>query len=306
MTPSDDEVVARLRASFEVTAARTPISSGRFDAIAAAQNGQKRSNTMVVSMSAAAAVVVIAAVTTVVANSQSGGTGQLVPAAGAPSGSTVTGTPVASDPTKVGDGCVPQNDYVIASQAQLAGLTYLLPASPPGYHLYGAWGTIDRSMCADTATWYVEYDDVAGDGNTDNMAIQLTAHRSEPGESYPPQVPGVALTKESVGGQPAELMGLNGKGVGVLLWASGGVNLQLIAPMTDGSSTSILALADSIVAVPANDPRIKPPAGCEVPFGGVCVSSSPLAKMTPSATPNGEGGVSSEAPRTALASLAVG
>ena len=323
MTPSDDDVVARLRASFEATATRTPISAGRFQAIAAAP-AEKRSHTLVISMSAAAAVAAIATVATVAANGQQGGSGGAStagapgpssssasgpaasePAASGPawSGSAAAG-PIASEPAATG--CVPQNYFVIASKAQLTGLTYMLPATPAGYHLYGAWGTIDRSMCADTATWYVEYDDVAGDGNADNSAIQLTAHRSYPGESYPSPVPDTALTTVSVGGQPAGLMDLNGKGVGVLQWTRGDVNFQLVAPLANGSPASILALADSLVAVPADDPRIKAPAGCEVPAGDVCVGSSPLPKTTPSATPTAAGGAASNAPRSAPASLAVG
>ena len=313
MTPSDDDIVARLRASFEATAARTPISAGRFQAIAAAP-AEKRSHTLVVSMSAAAAVAAIAAVATVAANGQQGRSdGTATAGVPAPSSSSASGPawsgsaaagPIASEPAATG--CVPQNYFVIASKAQLTGLTYMLPATPAGYHLYGAWGTIDRSMCADTATWYVEYDDAAGDGNADNNAIQLTAHRSYPGEPYPSQVPDTAVTKVSVGGQPAGLMDLNGKGAGVLQWTRGDVNFQLIAPLADGSSASILALADSLVAVPADDPRIKAPAGCEVPAGDVCVGSSPLPKTTPSATPTAQGGAASNAPRSAPASLAVG
>jgi hypothetical protein len=302
MTPSDDDLIARLRTSFQAAASRTPISDTPFpisdtpfDAILGAP-AAKRSTTLAVSMSAAAAVAAIAGVAAVAANAYGGGSGPLVSVGGsAPVSSPgVTATPSAATPSAAtpsaagttsgsaevsaapgtagsvsADGCVAENYAVIASNTQLAGLTYLLPSMPAGYHLYGAWGMVD-ARCSDTATWYVEYDDAAGDGNTDNNAIQLTVHRNYPGELNPSPVADQLLTPVSVNGQPAGLMNLNGKGVGLLQWSRDGIEFELVAPMVGGSDESVLALADSIIAVAPDDARIKPPANCVVPAGQTC------------------------------------
>ena len=170
MTPTDDEVVARLRASLKATADRTPISAARSIAVAAlAEPSPSRS--LVTAFSAAAAVAAMVAVAAVVANEQSGGHRSVQPGAGGPgsglspiaasSGSAVATppskpTPVASAvagsavPKQSPGGCVPENFYVTASPAEVAGLTYMLPATPAGYELYGAWGTISRNHCADS------------------------------------------------------------------------------------------------------------------------------------------------------------
>ncbi len=68
MTPTDDEVIARLRASLKATADRTPISAGRSTASAAVAE-QAPSRGLMPALSAAAAVAAVVAVGVVVANS---------------------------------------------------------------------------------------------------------------------------------------------------------------------------------------------------------------------------------------------
>jgi hypothetical protein len=77
-----------------------------------------------------------------------------------------------------------------------------------------------------------------------------------------------------VSGTPVTVDGVTGhfydnKGAGMLTWTASGVRFQLSAPLNDGSA-SLVALANSLVRVSADDPRIKPPANCKVPAGEVC------------------------------------
>ena len=83
MTPTDDDVVARLRASLKATADRTPISAGRSTALAAlAEHSPSRS--LAPAFSAAAAVATVVAVGVVVANSHPGGHRTVQSGAGGP------------------------------------------------------------------------------------------------------------------------------------------------------------------------------------------------------------------------------
>jgi hypothetical protein len=296
MTPSNDEVVARLRASFQAHAARTTVGGDRLGELADV-TASKHPRPLVAAMSAAAAVVAVAGVAAVVSQvgghpTTSIGSGG-VPVASAAAG----GVPVASTASagQAGDtsprsDCELQNYYVIASKSQLQALTYLLPSAPAGYTMYGAWGTIDRSMCAGSATWYVEYDDANGFANTDNRAIQLMATSADPSlvptagsvknapastPTAPSSNPASSATAGSVvSGTPVTVGGVMGqfydnKGAGMLTWTASGVRFQLSAPSNDGP-VSLIALANSLVHVSADDPRIKPPANCEVPAGEVC------------------------------------
>jgi len=54
-----------------------------------------------------------------------------------------------------------------------------------------------------------------------------------------------------------------------LTWTASGVRFQLSGPLDDGPAP-LVTLAESLVHVSADDPRIKPPANCEVPAGEVC------------------------------------
>ena len=178
MTPDDDEALARLRAALHTIANRTPISGGRLDEISVAAS-EKRSRPVVTIVSAAAAVAAIAAVSAVVVGAHSDASRAILPSSGG--SDSLTPTPVASPiasavpsavPSPIASAvapvassttsCVPENYYVIASPSEVAGLTYMLPATPAGYVLYGAWGTISRNLCADSVTWYVEYEPAGG------------------------------------------------------------------------------------------------------------------------------------------------
>jgi hypothetical protein len=143
MTPDDDEALARLRAALRTIASRTPISAGRLDEISVAAT-ETRNRPVVTIVSAAAAVAAIAAVTAVVAAAHSDGSHPILPGAGGsesptPSGVASLAPGVVAPAIK---GCVRADSYVTASPSELSGLTHTLPATPAGYVLYGAWGTI--------------------------------------------------------------------------------------------------------------------------------------------------------------------
>jgi hypothetical protein len=297
MTPDDDEALARLRAALHTIADRTPISGGRLDEVAVAAT-EKRTGPVVTIVSAAAAVAAIAAVTAVVANSRAGGLQPNRAGSGGPtatsavasgpapaseweltpsSSSSATGPVGSALPSAsfVADPCNPENYYVIATPAQLTGLTYLLPSVPAGYTLHGAWGTIARNDCAGSQTWYVEYDKSA-DSTTD---VTISVRRSAPGaEQFPDG------TDVTVLGHQARLLNKDAT-YGVLLWQAGGLDFQVSGPMAGGHAESLVALANSLIAVPVDDPRIVAPADCHVPPGSTCPSGSPALSPSPSPSP---------------------
>ncbi len=162
MTLSDDEVLARVRIALHSVADRTPISAGRIDDVWTTPY-EKRPRPTVTIVSAAAAVAAIAAVAAVAANTRSSDSPRVLPAAAG-------ALPVVSS----ANDCVPENYGVIASAAEVEGLTYLLPATPVGYHLYGAWGTISRNHCPSSVTWYVEYDATTfGPGSATSIQLEV-------------------------------------------------------------------------------------------------------------------------------------
>jgi hypothetical protein len=189
MNLTDDEVLARLRASFQATAARTPIGGGRLDELTITRLGKDR-RTLVAVFSAAAAVAVIAGTGVVLAGVGTDGGRSVSPASG--------GLPVP------GVACATQNYYVTASAQELSGMTYLLSSVPPGYQLYGAWGTIDRSRCAATTNWYVEYDKMVDAHDTTAIQLEVTpataptgtgqALRGELGDLAPTLAPQLSST----------------------------------------------------------------------------------------------------------------
>jgi hypothetical protein len=162
MTPTDDEALARLRAALHTIAGRTPISAGRLDEISVAAT-EKRNRPVVTIVSAAAAVAAIAAVSAVVVGTHpdaahpilpgTGGLGSATPSA-APS---PLASPVPSSATSVAPGvvapatatCVRVDFDVTALPSGLAGLTYMLPATPAGYVHDGAWAISSHSHCAE-------------------------------------------------------------------------------------------------------------------------------------------------------------
>jgi hypothetical protein len=317
MTPSDDEVLARLRAALHTVADRTPISGGRLDDAWAAP-AAKQARPVVAIVSAAAAVAAIAAVTAVVASTHAADSRNVLPAAGGGvgvSGSaaaqsatptimatpspglaiptpTITATP---SPLLAADGCVPVNDYVIASPSEVAGLTYLLPTAPTGYVLNGAWGTISSNQCADSVTWYVEYDPVSGTTGSGDDTIQLTVTKvggdSIAGEfAHATPVASTQITVNGVDG----LVFDKDSNYAVIGWTTGGAAITLSGAVSNGDVTPLVQVADSLILVSPNDPRIVAPADCRVPPGNVCggdtdspspSSSSSASSSSPSSIP---------------------
>ena len=314
MTRSDDErdfgsdghddVVAKVRASLHGAAARTPIGADRLHEIRV--SAARRPSLGWVQV--AASVVAIAAIAGIVAvlqgghqsNSPSltGGDGKAV---GSSSPAvTPTLTSAVPSPVPVGGGvaptptpsaspgsCIPENYYVIAAPGQLAGMTYILPSTPAGYQLYGAWGTISRNNCLDSVTWYVEYD------NKQLPApIQLMVGRvaGEPNATGPIPSPVAAI--------PVTIAGNAGwfffkESYGSLIWRADGLSFQLSGPIVGGNPDALVAVAESLIAVPATDPRIVAPVNCQVPPGSTCPSSTD--SPTPTPTPS-DGSVSTEVP----------
>jgi hypothetical protein len=291
-------VIARLRASLKATADRTPISAGRSSALAALAE-QAPARGLMPALSAAAAVATVVAVGVVVANSHPGSHRTVQSGSGGPGAAGASSTAAASTlpskpkpvpssaaPQQSDGGCVPENYYVIASPAEVAGLTYMLPATPAGYVLYGAWGTISRNLCADSVTWYVEYEPVAGTPGSGTNAYQLTVTKVG-GDS----VRGDFASRSPVASTPITVNGTEGyvfdKGTSyaVIGWTMGGASITLGGP---GDTASLVHVADSVALLNPGDPRIVAPANCQVPPGSTCPSES--ARPTPTVTPTPKGG----------------
>ena len=310
MTPEDDEALARLRAALHTVANRTPISGGRLDEISVAAS-EKRSRPVVTIVSAAAAVAAIAAVSAVVVGTHSDASRAILPAAGGDSG--VPGTPapqsatptvtVTPSPSPVGtptvtatpssglslaSDCVPENYWVTASTSEVTGLTYMLPATPAGYSLYGAWGTISRNQCADSVTWYVEYDPASGAPGDGTNAIQVTVTKVG-GDS----TAGDFASARPVASTPITVNGIEGyvfnkdNSYAAIGWTNGGAAITLSGPASGGVQ-SLVAVADSLVLLSPDDARILAPANCQVPPGSVCGSDSatPVGSASPTPSPS--------------------
>jgi hypothetical protein len=292
---SDDDVLAKLRASFRAVAARTTIGPSRFSEIAAGSAGSAESAAAGrrpgrMWMSIAASVAAVAAVAFFV-DSARPASRSVAPAGAGGAASSVSPTPTSSQTPSASvspsSPCVPENYYVLASSAQLTGMTYLLPKIPAGYRLYGAWGTIARNMCQDSATWYVEYDPTA---SADELNISVSVTRMA-ARTVGPVVDMANTTAGTVAGQPARVFG---KGLyGTVTWVRDGLFFTVSAPMTDAKTGGLYALADSLVAVGPGDPRIVAPANCDVPPGRVC--DGPSSTATPP-TPIPSGGRTGEGP----------
>jgi hypothetical protein len=298
---SDDDVLAKVRASFRAVAARTTIGPSRFSEIAAGSAASAGSTGSAGSaaaarrpgrmwMSIAASVAAVAAVAFFIGSARPASR-SVAPAGAGGAASPVSPTSPSSQTPSASLSqsrpCVPANYYVLASAAQLTAMTYLLPKIPAGYRLYGAWGTIARNMCPDSVTWYVEYDPVA-DGNGSNISVSVT--RMGAG-TVGPAVDTANTTPGVVAGQPARVFG---KGAyGTVTWLRDGLLFTVSAPMTDAKTGGLFALADSLVAVGPGDPRIVAPANCDVPPGRVCDSPTSTAKPP---TPTASGGRTGEGP----------
>jgi hypothetical protein len=303
MTPNDDEALARLRAALHTIADRTPISGGRLNEVSVAAT-EKRNRPVVTIVSAAAAVAAIAAVSAVAVGAHSNASHAILPGAAGSDSLTPTpipsaiASPVASPVASVAPStvaapvavasatpnCVPENYYVTASPSEVAGLTYLLPATPAGYVLYGAWGTISRNQCADSVTWYVEYDPASGAPGDGTNAFQVTVTKVG-GDS----VDGDFSSARPVASTPITVNGIEGyvfnkdNAYASIGWTSGGAAITFSGPSAGGIQ-SLVKVADSLVLLSPGDPRIVAPADCQVPAGSVCGSDSatPIAPPSPS------------------------
>ncbi|HZV26115.1 MAG TPA: hypothetical protein VFG00_07480 [Acidothermaceae bacterium] len=307
MTP-DDEALARLRAALHTIADRTPISAGRLNEVSVAAT-ERHNRPVVTIVSAAAAVAAIAAVSAVVVGTHSSASHAILPGAAGAESSTPTPiaspvaspvasavpSPVASAPAPVASvattSCVPENYHVIASPSEVAGLTYMLPATPAGYVLYGAWGTISRNLCADSVTWYVEYDPASGTPGDGTNAYQVTVTKVG-GDS----VGGDFSSARPVASTPITVNGVEGyvfnkdNTYASIGWTNGGAAITFSGPSAGGVQ-SLVKVADSLALLSPNDPRIVAPANCQVPAGSVCGSDSPtpIASASPSPSPTPAG-----------------
>ncbi len=316
-TPNDDEALARLRAALHTIADRTPISGGRLNEVSVAAS-EKRNRPVVTIVSAAAAVAAIAAVSAVVVGAHSDASRSIQPGAGGAESSTPTPVPspvasptptvtVTPSPSPVGTptitatpspglvlpqtSCVPENYYVIATQSEVAGLTYMLPATPAGYVLHGAWGTISRNQCADSVTWYVEYDPASGTPGDGTNEYQVTVTKVG-GDS----MDGDFASARPVASTPIVVNGIEGvvfnkdDTYASIGWTTGGAAITFSGPSADGVQ-SLVKVADSLTLLSPSDPRIVAPADCQVPPGSVCGSDSPtpIGSATPSPSPTPAG-----------------
>lgn len=315
MTRNDDEALARLRAALHTIADRTPISGSRVNEVSVAAT-ETRNRPVVTIVSAAAAVAAIAAVSAVVVGTHSNASRSILPGAGGAESSTPTPIPsatasavaspvaslaaqvVAPTPTPT-TSCVPENYYVTATPSEVSGLTYMLPATPAGYVLYGAWGTISRNQCADSVTWYVEYEPASGTPGNSTNAYQVTVTKVD-GDSTAGEFSSarpVASTPITVNGVDGYVFGTDGS-YSVIGWTTGGAAITLSGPVSRGDIQSLVAVADSLTLVSPSDPRIVAPADCQVPAGSVCGSDSatPVASASPSSTAANEGSPGSANP----------
>ncbi len=308
MTPNDDEALARLRAALHTIADRTPISGGRLNEVSVAAT-ERHNRPVVTIVSAAAAVAAIAAVSAVVVGAHTNASRSILPGAGGVDSSTRTAipspiaSPVASAvaspvASRAASGvvptpapttsCVPENYYVTASPSEVAGLTYMLPATPAGYVLYGAWGTISRNQCADSVTWYVEYEPAGGTPGSGTNAYQVTVTKVG-GDS----MNGDFASARPVASTPITINGIDGvvfnkdNAYTSIGWMKGGAEITLSGPVSNGDIASLVQVADSLVLLSPTDPRIVAPADCQVPPGSVCGSDSatPIATATVSPAP---------------------
>ena len=302
-----DDIVANVRASLHGAAARTPIGPSRLHEI---QVGAAR-RPAVGWLQIAASVVAIAAIAGTVAvlpgghrstnpSLQSGAPGKDVGSSSAAVTSAVPSpAPVGGSvaPTSTSRACVPDNYYVIAAPTQLAGMTYILPSTPAGYQLYGAWGTISRNNCMDSATWYLDYEN-----RQSPLPIQLSVERiagGGPNTIWPSPTP-VAAVPVTVAGNAGWFFFKDSDGN--LIWRADGLSFQLSGPITGGKPDGLVAIAESLIAVAATDPRIVAPKDCQVPPGRTCPSSTDSPTPTSTPTPTD----SSVATQTPTASSPVG
>ena len=137
---------------------------------------------------------------------------------------------------------MPENYYVTASPSEVAGLTYMLPATPAGYVLYGAWGTISRNQCADSVTWYVEYDPASGTPGDGTNAYQVTVTKvggdSTAGEFSSARP--VASTPITVNGIEGYVFSKDGS-YAVIGWTTGGAAITLAGPVSHGDIQSLVS-----------------------------------------------------------------
>jgi hypothetical protein len=319
MTRSDDEqtprsdghddVIAKVRASLRGAAARTPIGADRLHEIRVTAARRPTVGWLQI----AASVVAVAAIGGTVAVLQGGhqssnsvGTGSGGKSVGsssqsatpipspAPVGGSVAPT-WARTPVSSGGSCIPENYYVIAAPPQVDGMTYILPSTPAGYQLYGAWGTISRNNCMDSSTWYVEYDNVQS-----QSPIQLSVERIAGGgpNTFWPSPSPVAAVPVTVAGNAGWFFSKDS--YGTLIWRAGGLGFQLSGPITGGKPDALVAVAESFALVAATDPRIVAPKDCQVPPGSTCPSSTDGPTPTVTPTPN-DTSVSTETPTSSPA-----
>jgi hypothetical protein len=67
-------------------------------------------------------------------------------------------------------------------------------------------------------------------------------------------------------------------------WTTGEAAITLSGPVSHGDTQSLVTVADSLVLLSTDDPRIVAPADCQVPPGSTCPSESPTPSPSPGST----------------------
>src|SRR5664279_5171116 len=112
---------------------------------------------------------------------------------------------------------------------------------------------ISRSHCADSVRWYVEYDPVSGPADFGSLQLTVTKvgdYAAGRGTATP--VPATPIT---VGGTEGTVIEKDGA-YALIGWAIGGAQIALAGPVSNGDFAPLVKLADSLVLVNPDDPRI--------------------------------------------------
>ncbi len=297
MTPDDDEALARLRAALHTIANRTPISGGRLDEISVAAS-EKRSRPVVTIVSAAAAVAAIAAVSAVVVGAHSDASRAILPSSGG--SDSLTPTPVASpiasavpSAVRVARSRQPLRRWPRQPRAACRRTTTSSPRRPrlqvsptccprrPPATCSTAHGARSRETSARTVS--------RGTSSTSRQAAPL-ATAPMPIQVTVTKVGGDSTERRFASARPVASTPITVNGIqGVRLQQGRCVHLHRLdervarrspSPARSATATlqSLVTVADSLVLLSPNDPRIVAPANCQVPPGSVCGSDSSDAR----------------------------
>ncbi|HWF41125.1 MAG TPA: hypothetical protein VN683_03470, partial [Acidothermaceae bacterium] len=154
-----------------------------------------------------------------------------------------------------------------------------------------------RNQCADSVTWYVEYDPASGTPGDGTNAYQVTVTRVD-GDS----TAGEFSSARPVASTPITVNGIEGyifskdNAYTTIGWTDGGAAITFSGPSAGGVQ-SLVSVADSLTLLSPTDPRIVAPADCQVPAGSVCGGDT--ATPIPSASPTSTSAVNAGSPGSA-------